>query len=108
MKQEQLQEILQKYNLTEAQFARIQKAIEIAADLAAELIVKIVAEITKALQKICEAIFPILAKATEVALKSAYPNRRVVWLAFHHKRERTRKKNRKRIMRYLLREGRCL
>lgn len=31
----------------------------------------------------------------------SYPNRRVVWLAFYHKKERVRKKNYRRVLRWL-------
>jgi hypothetical protein len=39
------------------------------------------------------------------ALIHTYPNKRVVWLATHHKSARVRKKNRKRIMKWIEREG---
>lgn len=41
----------------------------------------------------CERIF-------DEAIKE-YPKRRVVWLAFHHKKARVRKKNYRRVLRWL-------
>ena len=39
---------------------------------------------------------------TEIAIKNSnYPKRRIIWLALHHKSYRVRKKNRKRIMKWL-------
>lgn len=37
--------------------------------------------------------------------QSSYPNKRVVWLATHHKSERVRKKNIKRIMKWNKKNG---
>lgn len=71
-------------------------------------------EIARIVQTICDVIEPIVKAIAEKlscfyeAVLSAYPNRRVVWLALHHKRERVRKKNKARILRCLFREGRCL
>lgn len=39
---------------------------------------------------------------SEIAIKnSGYPKRRIIWLALHHKSYRARKKNRKRILKWL-------
>ena len=40
------------------------------------------------------------ARLWDAVLKS-YPDNRVVWLALHHKKERIRKKNRKRILKWI-------
>lgn len=37
------------------------------------------------------------------SILKAYPDKRVVWLAFHHKKERIRKKNRNRIIKFFKR-----
>lgn len=114
MEQKQLQKILQEISpncaLAEEQMERIQKAIEITA----EVITEVAEIIAKALQRICEVILPVITEVVgkigqyyEAVLRT-YPNRRVVWLAFHHKRKRVRKKNKARILRWLFREGRCL
>lgn len=49
-------------------------------------------------------LIPVLVSAVESinnTLTTAYPNKRVVWLATHHPKARVRKKNMHRIMREL-------
>ena len=41
-----------------------------------------------------------ISRINDSVLKS-YPDKRIVWLALHHKKERIRKKNRKRILKWL-------
>lgn len=36
-----------------------------------------------------------------------YPDKRIVWLALHHKKERVRKKNINRILKWIERNGKC-
>ena len=73
----------------------------------AKAAIDVVEEVVKAIRQIAEEIAPIIyefaiaASATAKNIYSQYPNRRVVWLALHHKRERVRKKNIRRIMRWV-------
>lgn len=70
----------------------------------------------EALQRLADAIgvviMPILDKVWEVlkkvmeAVLHIYPNKRVLHLAMYHPKERVRKKNMHRIMRWVEREGR--
>lgn len=70
---------------------------------------------------ICQRLIDALAPAIDQTLKKlsvlwddilkSYPDKRIVWLAFHHKKERVRKKNRHRIIKWIERmerqNGRC-
>jgi hypothetical protein len=47
-----------------------------------------------------QSIFDSFVKLWDEVLKS-YPDKRVVWLAFHHPKERVRKKNRNRIGKHI-------
>lgn len=67
-------------------------------------------EVQKALAQIIDVITPLIkelcnriSKFSE-AICSEYPNRRVVWLAFNHRKARIRKKNMNRIIRWYQRE----
>lgn len=67
---------------------------------------QIIDALVPVVQGIIDALVPLLkpcidglTRLWDEILKS-YPDRRVVWLAFHHKRAKVRKKNRKRIARY--------
>lgn len=58
-------------------------------------------------QGIIDAIVPLIepcideiTRLWDEVLKS-YPDKRVVWLAFHHKKAKVRKKNRHRIAKYI-------
>lgn len=64
-------------------------------------------DLVPVVQSIIDAIAPALERCVaeinrilDAVLKS-YPDKRVVWLAFHHKKAKVRKKNRKRIVRYI-------
>lgn len=96
--------------LTEEQkenFRKVYEEIRAVVQRVSEEIARIVQTIWEAIKPIVKAIAEKLSCFYEVVLKT-YPNRRVVWLALHHKRERVRKKNKARILRWLFREGRCL
>lgn len=60
-----------------------------------------------AARSIIEVLIPVVEQAiTEIknlweAILHTYPNKRVVWLAIHHPKERVRKKNRNRICKWL-------
>lgn len=62
-------------------------------------------------QSIIEALMPTIESCmVEIkrfcdAVLNLYPNNRVVWLALHHKQERVRKKNRRRILKWIERTG---
>lgn len=59
----------------------------------------------EAFQAIWESIFYPFKKCIESVLRT-YPNKRVMHLAMHHPKERVRKKNTHRIMRWMTRGGR--
>ena len=58
-------------------------------------------------QAMTDVLMPLLDEAMKVlkivsdAILRCYPNRRVVWLAIHHPKERVRKKNRNRIIKWI-------
>lgn len=54
---------------------------------------------------IIQTVFPVIKKAVDKFY--CYPNKRVVNLALHHPKERVRKKNIKRIMRWIERESKA-
>lgn len=56
------------------------------------------------LRPLFEKILGALDKFIDVAIR-AYPNKRVLHLAMHHPKERVRKKNMHRIMRWMVRGG---
>lgn len=57
-------------------------------------------------QSIIDAIVPLIKPCIDEItglwdqILKSYPDKRVVWLAFHHPKERVRKKNRNRIAKY--------
>lgn len=59
------------------------------------------------IQRVFDTIAPAVEQCTRVitqlwdALLKSYPDKRIVHLAFHHKKEKVRKKNRKRIVKYI-------
>ena len=59
---------------------------------------------------IIEVLVPVIQETTKTinslwqSVIECYPNRRVVYLALHHPKERVRKKNTQRIMRWLRNE----
>ena len=62
-------------------------------------------QIAPVLHNLADAIRPAVAFAVDITkllndILKSYPDKRVVWLAFCHKKERVRKKNRNRIIRY--------
>ena len=73
---------------------------------AQEQIQRMIDALVPVVQRMIDALVPfippILDEITNLweAMLRSYPNKRVVWLAFHHKKERVRKKNRKRIIEY--------
>lgn len=68
---------------------------------------QIIDALVPVVQSIIDAIVPVIEHySNEItrmwdAILKAYPDNRVVWLAFHHKKAKVRKKNRKRIVRYI-------
>lgn len=58
------------------------------------------------IQSITDELVPLIEECIETiselwdAVLKEYPDKRIVWLAFHHKKERVRKKNRNRIIKY--------
>ena len=74
---------------------------------AEQQIQKMAADFATVVCKIVESIVPVIECCVESMvgfydeILRAYPNKRVVWLAFCHKSKKTRKKNRHRIERHL-------
>lgn len=63
---------------------------------AAALLRKVINNIANSVRAVVNSV------STEIAIKnSGYPKRRIIWLALHHKSYRVRKKNRKRILKWL-------
>lgn len=60
-------------------------------------------------EKILDALVPAIESCVKAIneiwdeILKQYPDKRVVWLAFYHPKERVRKKNRNRIVRHILR-----
>lgn len=79
--------------LTEEQKSALQRTV---AEAVAAL-TPIVAECIRALTPIIQEFNDRFQAA--FGAEKAYPNKRVVWLAYNHKKERTRKKNYRRILR---------
>ena len=58
-------------------------------------------------QCIIDALVPLIEPCIDATTRlwdeilKSYPDKRVVWLAFHHPKEKVRKKNRNRIARYI-------
>lgn len=51
-------------------------------------------------KSIIETVMPTIERFCNAAL-NLYPDKRVIWLAIHHKQERVRKKNRRRIIKWI-------
>jgi hypothetical protein len=76
----------------------------------------VIEELTRIVQNITDVIVPYINPVID-AIKhiwdliiQSYPDKRIVWLATHHKKERIRKKNRNRILKWIERmnsNGRC-
>ena len=60
----------------------------------------VIQAIVRITQEIAEIFIPLIKSVINL-IASAYPNRRVVWLAFYSKRRRVRKKNKAIIFRWL-------
>ncbi len=73
----------------------------------AERLYNVLQEIARIYQSIEEALTPIIENVINTvnrvweAILHTYPNKRVVWLAMHHPKERVRKKNRNRIIKWI-------
>lgn len=58
-------------------------------------------------QSIIDALAPMIKQCTDAVthlwdeILKSYPDKRVVWLAFHHPKARVRKKNRNKIAKYI-------
>lgn len=63
--------------------------------------VPVVQSIIDAVAQLIEPVIDEVNRLWGEVLKS-YPDKRVVWLAFHHKKAKVRKKNRNRISKYIM------
>ena len=81
---------------------QIQRMIDALVPVVQRMIDALVPVVQRMIDALVPFIPPILDEITNLweAMLRSYPNKRVVWLAFHHKKERVRKKNRKRIIEY--------
>ena len=74
---------------------------------------QIIDALVPVVQQIIDALVPTLENCVEAVSKlwddvlKAYPDNRVVWLAYHSKKRRVRKKNRNRIVRYFKKAVNC-
>lgn len=82
-------------------FERVTEAVETVIEEVVKLVKKIVDALIEAVVPICKAISEWWLRACK-----NYPNKRVFWLALHHRRERVRKKNMRRITRWI--QGGCV
>ena len=83
---------------TQELFERVTAVVEVIVDEAVKLVKKIVDAIIEAVVPICKAI-----SEWWLRVYKSCPNKRVFWLALHRPRERVRKKNMRRIIRWLRR-----
>lgn len=85
----------------------LQKVLSDLRDTKADDFQKAVETIQSLAQAMTDVLKPILDEAMKViktildAVLHSYPNKRVVWLAIHHPKERVRKKNRNRIIKWI-------
>ena len=77
----------------EQQLQNIINALVPVAQSIIETLVPIIENLMPEIKRFCDAVLDV------------FPNKRVVWLAIHHKQERVRKKNRRRIMKWVERKG---
>ena len=68
---------------------------------------QIIDNLVPVVQNLVDALVPTIESCVDVInhlwdeILKSYPDNRVVWLAFHHKKARVRKKNRHRIAKYI-------
>ena len=85
----------------------LQKVFDDLTDKETEDIQKAVEALQRLVQALSEVLTPIMEKAWEAikkvsdAILHCYPNKKVLHLAMHHPKERVRKKNISRIMRWI-------
>lgn len=85
----------------------LQKTFEDLTGKKSEDFQKAVEAIQRLAQSIAEELIPVLNSVIEAmkkiwdAVLHTYPNKRVVYLAMHHPKERVRKKNRNRIIKWI-------
>lgn len=65
---------------------------------------RIVQEIMDVLVPCIQPVMDEIIRTMDLILES-YPDKRIVWLALHHKKERIRKKNRNRILKWIERSA---
>lgn len=87
---EELQKVLA--DLTDKKTEDFQKAVE--------AIQRLAQEITETLMPILDTALQTIKKMTD-AILNCYPNKKVLHLAIYHPKERVRKKNMRRIMRWI-------
>lgn len=73
----------------EARLCAVKQAIEPILESILQVLVPIVKQVITEIERLWEAVL------------HTYPNKRVVWLATHHPKERVRKKNRNRIFKWM-------
>ena len=71
---------------------------------AVEAIQRVTQEITEILKPILDTVMQTIKKMTDTIL-NRYPNKKVLYLALYHPKERVRKKNMRRIMQWIASEG---
>lgn len=71
------------------EYQKVIEAVQCLAQSIAEVLIPILNSAIESIKTICDAVLHI------------YPNKRVVYLAMHHPKERVRKKNRNRIIKWI-------
>lgn len=92
---EELQKVFA--DLTDKETEDFQKAVE--------AIQRLTQEITEILKPILDTVMQTIKKVTDTIL-NCYPTKKVLHLALYHPKERVRKKNMRRIMRWIEGKGR--
>lgn len=85
----------------------LEQAIQHAKEVLIQAYQPVIEECARIVQEIMDVLVPYIQPAIEQIKRlwdlilESYPNKRIVWLALHHKKERVRKKNRNRILKWI-------
>lgn len=91
----------------EQQFQKINDAWNQFCTDAAKILKPCIDSLVLAFQSVIDGIVPLIGHCINVTthlweeMLKTYPDKRVVWLAFHHKKAKVRKKNMARIKKYM-------
>lgn len=83
-----------------------EEAFQMAKDLMIQTFAPVLEVIVPIVENIVETYLPVVSNILEEVIHTTenilklYPDKRIVWLAIYHKKERVRKKNMRRIMKW--------